>query len=84
MWSYMCPIRNMTACKLMKESVIMGLPSHYSTCPSQSKYQIKYFWLKAGGWHKQLLNSVPYATLTQRYVYVLCILNNPLSNLVKN
>ena len=63
MWSYVCPIHNMTACKLMKEGVIMGIPSNYSTCPSQSKYQIKHFWLKAGGLHKQLLNSVPYATL---------------------
>ena len=63
MWSYVSPIRNMTACKLMKKSVIMGLPSHYSTCPSQLKYQINNFWLKTGGLHKQLLYSVPYGTL---------------------
>ena len=26
MWSCVCPICNMTSCKLMEESVIMGLP----------------------------------------------------------
>ena len=30
MWSCVCPIHNMTACKLMEESAIMGLPFHYS------------------------------------------------------
>ena len=63
MWSIVCPICNMTACKLMQESAIMGLPSHYSVCPSQLKYQMKKFWLKASVLYKLLLSSVPYTTL---------------------
>ena len=35
---YMCPIRNVTACKLMEKSAIMGLPCHYSICLSQLMY----------------------------------------------
>ena len=47
----------------------MGLPSHYSICPSQLMYQIKNFWLKANVLYEQLLSSVhmrhvvPYATV---------------------
>ena len=47
----------------------MGLPSHYSICPSQLMYQIKIFWLKASVLYEQLLSSVhmrhvvPYATV---------------------
>ena len=39
----------------------MRLPSHTSICPSQLKYQMKFFWLKASVLYEQLLNSVPYA-----------------------
>ena len=53
----------MTVCKLMEESAMMGLPSHYSICPSQLMYQIKTFWLKATVLYEQLLSGVPYATL---------------------
>ena len=63
MWSCECPIRNVTACKLMEESAIKGLPSHYSICPSQLKYQMKIVWLKASVLYEQLLSSAPYATL---------------------
>ena len=63
MWSCVCPIRNVTAGKLMEEGAIMRLPSHYSMCPSQLMYQIKKIWLKASVLYKQLLSSVPYATL---------------------
>ena len=35
MWSCVCHIHNVVACKLMEESAIMGLPSHYSICPFQ-------------------------------------------------
>ena len=41
----------------------MGLPSHYSTCPTQLMYQIKKIWHKASVLYEQLLSSVPYATL---------------------
>ena len=41
----------------------MGIPSHYSIYPSQFKYQMKIFWLKASALYEQLLSSVPYATL---------------------
>ena len=61
MWSCVCPIRNVTASKLMEKSAIKGLPSHYSICPSQLKYQMKKFWLKASVLYEQLLSSVPYA-----------------------
>ena len=83
MWACVCPICNMTACKLMEENGIMGFPSHYSICPSQLKYKMKKFWLKASELYEQLLNSV---TLShkQRCVYVWCILNNPSLTLVKN
>ena len=47
MWSCVCPICNVNACKLVGDSASMGLPSHYSICPSQLKYQMKNFWLKA-------------------------------------
>ena len=47
MRSCVCPLRNVTACKLMEETAIKGLPAHYSVCPSQMKYQMKSFWLKA-------------------------------------
>ena len=63
MWSYVCPIRIMTACKLMEESDVKELPSHYKICPSQLEYQVKSFWLKASVLYGQLLSSVPYATL---------------------
>ena len=59
----MCPIRNVTACKLMEESAIKGFPSHHSIRPSQLQYQMKKFWLKARVLYEQLLSSVPYATL---------------------
>ena len=49
-------------CKLVEESAIKGLPSYYSTCPSQMKYQIKMFWFKASLLYEQLLSSVSYAT----------------------
>ena len=63
MWSCVCPIRNVAACKLMEESAIMGLPSHYSICPYQLMYQIKKIWLKASVLYEQLFSSVSYATL---------------------
>ena len=85
MRSRLCPIRNVTPCKRMEEGAIKGLASHYSICPSQLNYQMKHFWLKASVLYEQLSSSVPDATLshTQRYVYDLCILNNPLIALVK-
>ena len=76
MWSCVCPIRNMTACKVMEDTAIMGLPSDYSICPSQLKYQIK-FWLKANVLYEQLSHM-------QQYVYLLCIMNNPSITLVKS
>ena len=63
MWSCVCPICNANVCKLIEESAIMGLPSHYSIYPSQLNYQIKKFWLKASVLYEQLLTSVIYATL---------------------
>ena len=60
---HVCPIRNVTACKLMEESAIKGLPCHYSICPSQLKYHMKKIWLKARVLYEQLLSSVPYARL---------------------
>ena len=57
-----CPI-DMTACKLMEESAIMGPLSHRSICPSQLKYLIKTFWLQASVLYEQLLSSVPYTAL---------------------
>ena len=86
MWSCVCPIHNVAACKLMEDSAIVGLPSHYSICPSKLMYQIKKFWLKASVLYEQLLSSFPCTTLshTQQYVYVLCILNNPSITLFKN
>ena len=65
MWSCVCPIRNVTACKLMVlivYSAIMGLPSRYSMCPSQLKCQMKNFWLKLSVLFQELLSSVTYAT----------------------
>ena len=55
----------MAACKLMEESaIIMGLPSHYSICPSQSiDVSNKKISLKASVLYEQLLSSVPYAEL---------------------
>ena len=41
----------------------MGIPSYYSICPSQLKYQMKKFWLEVVVFKEQLLSSVPYATL---------------------
>ena len=80
MWSCTCPACNMAACKLMEEKAIIGLPSHYSICPTQLMYQMKKFWLKASILYKQLLspihNTLPHM---QQYVYVLCILSNPFS-----
>ena len=63
MWSCVCLICNMTTCKLMEESAIKGLPCHCSICPSQLKYQMKNFWLKASVLYEQLLSSAPYVTL---------------------
>ena len=63
MWSCVCPIHNVTACKLMEERAIKGLPSHYNICLSQLKYQMKNFWLKASVLYGQLLSSAPYAAL---------------------
>ena len=63
MCSCVCPIRNVTACKLMEESAVVGLTSHYRTCPSQLKYQMKKIWLKASVLYEQLLSSVSYATV---------------------
>ena len=65
MWSYVCPIHNLTACKLMEKGAVgeVGLPSHYSICHSQMKYQMKKFWLSTSVLYEQLLSSVPYATL---------------------
>ena len=47
----------------MEEGAAKGLPPHYSICPSQLKYQIKKFWLKASVLYEQLLSSFPDATL---------------------
>ena len=63
MCSCVCSICNVTACKLMEESAIMGLPSHDSIRPSQFKYQMKKMWLKASVLYEQLLSSVPYTPL---------------------
>ena len=52
-----------TACKLMEENAIKGLPFHYSICPYQLKYQMKMFWLMPRVLYEQLLSRVPYATL---------------------
>ena len=41
----------------------MELPSYYSICASQLKYQMKKYWLKASVLYEQLLSSVQYATL---------------------
>ena len=60
-WSYMCPIWNMTPYKLMEEHAIMGHPSHYSIGPSQLKFQKKRCGLKASAFLNKY--SVPYATL---------------------
>ena len=61
--SHMDCVPYVTACKLMKESAIEGLPSHYSICPSQLTYQMKMFWLKARVLYEQLLSSAPYEIL---------------------
>ena len=53
----------MTVCKLMEKSAIKGLPSHYSICLSQLKYQMENFWLKLSVLYDELLSSVPCATL---------------------
>ena len=63
MCSSLCPVYSMNACQLIEESVIKGLTSHYSICPSQLKYQIKKIWLKTSVLYEQLLSSAPYATL---------------------
>ena len=65
---------DMAVCKLMEESVIIGLPSHYSICPFQLMYQMKNFWLKASVLYEQLLCSVPYGTL--------CLIHNGILKLV--
>ena len=57
-----CPIRNVTACKLMEDTAIIGLPSYYNICPSQWKYQMKKNWLKTSMLYEHLISSVPYAT----------------------
>ena len=75
MWSCVCPICNMTACKLM-ESAIMGLPCHYSICPSHLKYQMKKFWLKASVVYEQLISNVPCATICPIRNGMLCSLYN--------
>ena len=54
---------HLAAYKLMEECAIMGLPSHYSICPSQLMYQTKKFWPTANVLYEQLLSSVPYTTL---------------------
>ena len=59
----MCVSHMQRDCKLIEESAIIGLPSHYSICSSQFKYQLRNFWLKAHVLYEQLLSSVPYATL---------------------
>ena len=43
----MCVSYSQRDCKVMEESAIKALPSHYSICPSQLKYQMKKFCLKA-------------------------------------
>ena len=53
----------MQLCMYVHDSAIMELPSHYSICLSQMKYQMKSFWLKVSVLYEQLLGSVPYATL---------------------
>ena len=63
MWSCVCPIRKVAACKFMEDSAIMGLPSYFSICLSQLMCQMKIFWLKASVLYEQQLSSVPYATL---------------------
>ena len=45
------------AWKRMLKNAIMGLPSHYSICPFQLKYQMKNFWLKTSVLNEQLLGS---------------------------
>ena len=67
MWSCVLHICNVTACKLIEDSAIMGLPSHYNICPSQLKYQMKKSWLKAIMLYQQLLSSVSYATFCPIY-----------------
>ena len=62
-WSCVCSMHNVTACKLMEMSAVKELPFDYSICLSQLKHQIKSFWLKASMLHEQLLSNVPYATL---------------------
>ena len=62
MWSCVCPIPNVTACKLIKESAIMGLPSIIAYVP-QFKYQMKIIWIRASALYEQLLSSAPYTTL---------------------
>ena len=57
----MCPIHNFTASKLMEESDIMVLPSHYSICPSYLMYLVKQISLEASVLYEQLLSSAPYA-----------------------
>ena len=80
---HVCPLLNVTACKLMEETAIKGFPSHYSICSYQLKSQMKNIWLKANVLYQQLLSSVA-VSHTQRCVYDLCILNNPSIYLVKN
>ena len=63
MWSCVCPILNVTACKLIEEIAIKGLPSGSSICHSQLKYQMKISWLKKNVLYEQLLSIVPYATV---------------------
>ena len=67
MWSYVCPMHNVTASKLMEESAIEGFLSHYSICPSQLMYQMKNVWPKASVLYEQLLSSVPYVCLCSLY-----------------
>ena len=55
---HVCPLRNVTACKLMEETAIKGFPSHYSICFYQLKSQMKNIWLKANVLYQQLLSSV--------------------------
>ena len=53
--------------KLMEESAIIGLPSHYNIGPSLLMYQIKKICLKASALHEQ--HFVPYVMVWLCSVY---------------
>ena len=66
----------------------MGLPSHYSICSSQLKYQMNKILFNASVLLEQLLSSVPYATLCAipngTFMSFVYMLKNSSITLVKN